>query len=133
MGFRLVSVVAGSLLFAATAHAQGTLPNSLTKMDTDRDGKLSPSEWAADRPDVLKRLDKDKSGGISKEEASAYYQRFGAADDKKTISRINTIMKSDSDGDGSVTLAELMAAANAEFARRDKDKDGFITPADTGK
>lgn len=122
--------LASSLLLASAAQAQGTLPSSLAKMDANRDGKLSQAEWSADRPSVMKRLDKDKSGGVSKEEATAYYLKFGAAGDKKTISRISTIMNADSDGDGQVTLAELVAASNREFAGRDKDKDGYITPAD---
>lgn len=36
----------------------------------------------------------------------------------------------DTDGNGSVTLAEMNAKAADRFARLDADKDGFVTPAE---
>lgn len=126
--------------------------NYLSRLDTDGDGIITAEEAKAGRPDgagrgepgeMLKRMDKNGDGNLSKDEVPAQtWERLG---------------KFDKDNDGVVTKAEMAAGfaamraakgregakgkgrgiggpqeggAGAAFDRFDKDKDGKLSEAE---
>lgn len=128
---RLIIVsVALSALAAGGAFAAGNLSNSLSRMDGNHDGKVSPEEFSADKPALFKKIDADRDGFVTHDEVAAYYLKKSGADDGRMDKRIASVMKADANADGKVSLDELLAATDADFRKRDKDGDGFITGAD---
>lgn len=109
--------------------AQG-LPEHLTKMDKDGDGKLSVEEWVRDKPGLFKRIDANGDKALSKDEVEKFYVAIAPMEDPKTPKRISGVMGADANTDGKVTLDELTAYGQADFKKRDKNADGFITAAD---
>ncbi len=68
---------------------------------------------------MLKRLDADKDGKLSKDEMLARATR--------------TFQRADADKNGEVTKAEMETAAAARFQKRDRNGDGFITADEMGR
>jgi len=125
-----IAAAALCIALAAPAAAQGGLSQSLQRMDRNGDGKVSPEEWAADKPALLKRLDANRDGAISTDEAKSFYQNSADANDPRVAKRIAGVVDADANGDGKATLEELNAAAAADFKRRDRSGDGFLTGDD---
>jgi len=48
----------------------------LEKMDTDKDGKISKTEWQAHHDEMFAKLDADKDGSITKDEFQAHHSKM---------------------------------------------------------
>lgn len=130
----LAIAAAATALSAGGVSAQGALSNSLAKMDKNSDGKVSLEEWQAGKPKQFRNFDGNKDGSVTRDEALAYYTKVVPATDRKTpASRVDALFKADANSDGVLTYNELLASGELEFKGRDKDGDGFLTPADEKK
>ena len=89
----------------------------LKRVDTDQDGKISKAEFDAEGSKLFAKLDGNSDGKISESEMpQRHWARFGG----KMFDRM------DADQDGKVTKAEFEAAGAAMFQRLDKNGDGII-------
>jgi Ca2+-binding EF-hand superfamily protein len=117
---------AGTVALAAPdttrGPGKGAMLERLKAADTNADGLLSRTEAAA-LPRLAERfdaIDANKDGQVSFEELRASRKGHGH--------RHGGGMKhADTDGDGKVSKAEMLARAEARFDRADANKDGFIT------
>lgn len=128
----------------------------LKRLDTDKDGKLSPAEMLARATQTFERFDADGNGEVTKAEVDAKREAFrdarkayravkateGEARDAARAALRDARMdrrgarlfeRADADGNGTLTKAELETAAAAMFKQRDRNGDGFITPDEIGK
>jgi Ca2+-binding EF-hand superfamily protein len=95
-------------------------------LDSNKDGALSAEELAAGRAVLLKRMDPDGDGFVSREEFT------NRRPDPRALERMRerreaVFKRLDTDGDGRISAAELDAAAPV-FATLDRNGDGKITP-----
>jgi Ca2+-binding EF-hand superfamily protein len=89
----------------------------LKRVDTDKDGKISKAEFDAEGSKLFAKLDGNSDGKISESEMpQRHWARFGG----KMFDRM------DADQDGKVTKAEFEAAGEKMFQRMDKNGDGII-------
>jgi Ca2+-binding EF-hand superfamily protein len=89
----------------------------LKRVDTDKDGKISKAEFDAEGSKLFAKLDQNSDGKISESEMpQRHWARFGG----KMFDRM------DADQDGKVTKAEFEAAGEKLFQRMDKNGDGVI-------
>ncbi|MGD9477714.1 EF-hand domain-containing protein [Shinella sp. G-2] len=128
----------------------------LKRLDTDKDGKLSPAEMLARATQTFERFDADKNGEVTKAEVDAKRDAFqdarkayravkateGEARDAARAALRDARMdrrgarlfeRADADGNGTLTRAELETAAATMFKQRDRNGDGFITLDEIGK
>ena len=89
----------------------------LKRVDTDKDGKISKAEFDAEGSKLFAKLDENSDGKISESEMP---QRHWARFCGKMFDRM------DADQDGKVTKAEFQAAGEKMFQRMDKNGDGII-------
>jgi Ca2+-binding EF-hand superfamily protein len=89
----------------------------LKRVDTDQDGKISKTEFDAGGAKLFARFDDNSDGKIASDEMpQRHMARFGG----KMFDRI------DADDDGKVTKSEFQAAGDKMFQRMDKNGDGII-------
>lgn len=89
----------------------------LKRVDTDQDGKISKAEFDAGGAKLFARLDDNSDGKIASDEMpQRHMARFGG----KMFDRM------DADEDGKVTKSEFQAAGEKMFQRMDKNGDGII-------
>ena len=117
---KALSLAAVMALLAGTAQAQAGA-------DLDGDGRVSAAEFGkAENEAMLRRLDADRDGRISRLEMKPVSDRLPEGSDRQ--GRIDRMWaRSDLNGDGFIDQAELDAAAKRRFDRRDADKDGWLT------
>ncbi len=84
--------------------------------DSNKDGRVTLDEARAAQRRMLERFDADRDGKLGFAEIEAMPERMAG--------RIDRL---DADGDREVTSAEMDAAAEARFRRRDKDGDGVLS------
>ena len=97
-------------------------------LDTDHDGALSAAELAA-ATSSLNSLDQDQDGALSQKELSRHsLQVHGRpAGQGGPAERIRQrILKSDTDGDGKISLDEAPERLQNHFDRADADRDGLL-------
>lgn len=83
-------------------------------MDKDGDGKVSRAEFSG-APAVFDRLDADKDGSLTRDEAARGPQVM-----------MDILRAMDTDGDGKISRDEYRGPAE-RFTQLDADKDGFVT------
>ena len=88
-------------------------------MDTDGDGKISSAEFQAAASARFSAIDTQGTGKITAEQIAA----AGKGRDEKFAER--EVKKIGSDG--AITKDQYLAAAQARFARLDRNGDGYIT------
>lgn len=126
----------------------------IERLDTDKDGKVTLAEFKANAATAFKAFDANGDGQVTKDEIKARHAAFkdarkairAAADSDKDKAR-ETLRaggpymlpgagkmfdRADADKNGTLSEAEVMAAAERIFERRDTNKDGAIDVADAG-
>lgn len=129
---------------------------TIKRFDTNGDNKVSPDEIHARMTEAFKAFDTDANGQITREEIKAvrkaHGQEWRAAKEKTGADRTAAIEKlketrpamlpgirhkgfdrADTDKNGSLSLAEVTARADAMFKRRDTNGDGVIDASDFTK
>ncbi len=100
-------------------------------IDTDGDGFVTASEASAHASVVFALLDGDGDDMISEDEFAdggrGSMPMFHHNVKRFYVNRTARFKALDGDGDGTVTLAEFMAKAQASHESADTDKDGKVT------
>jgi hypothetical protein len=141
---KLVSFAAATLLFTLPALAApsdpdpgkapparerpSSSPSGLMRYDTNKDGFVDRSEWAAGQEARFKLLDTNNDGKLTKDEL--FVGNGVPPSDRQIRSQATYFGLLDADKDGIVSKAEFLAQAERNFARCDLDKDGRITTAE---
>lgn len=119
--------------FAAFAQSNGTdtattaaahpspFAHMLKKMDNDGDGKISSAEFQAAAAARFAAIDTQGSGKIT---AAQIATAHGAGERGEKFAD-REVAKVGSDG--TITKDQYLAAAQARFAKLDKNGDGFVT------
>ncbi len=150
VGLSLAAVAALMLGTAAIADKMGDMPMSdmmgghdgmmggmmgagnfdLSAVDTDKDGKISKDEMTAYRTSSVAAVDTNADGKLSVDEIAAMHLKAMEAASKAMAERMVAAM--DSDGDGLLTAAELIARPIPAgiFDRIDTNADGFLDQAE---
>ena len=138
-----VSLVAAAFLFtlpalaapsdpdpgkAPPARERPSNPSGLMRYDTNKDGFVDRSEWAAGQEARFKLLDTNNDGKLTKDEL--FVGNGVPPSDRQIRSQATYFGLLDADKDGIVSKAEFLAQAERNFARCDLDKDGRITTAE---
>ena len=118
LGLGSAAVIAGGDAFA---HPQGgARAERLKAADTNGDGMISRAEAQA-LPRLAERFDTvdvNRDGQVTRDEL-----RFAHGQAMRT----RLVRHLDKDGDGKVSKAEALAAAEARFDRADANHDGFLS------
>lgn len=105
-------------------------PFDFAAADTNKDGKVTPEEFAAYRAAFVAGIDTDKDGKISVDELAAMNLKIMEAIAMTRAERMVKML--DTDGDGKLSAAELLAAPMSleTFAMMDTNNDGVIDQAE---
>ncbi len=124
------TVVSGIILLGGSmsAAAQGTKPDKFSKMDTNRDGRLTQSEISAAYTSRFYRIDTNRDGYISISEMRAHEEAKRAARRERRLQR--KMKRLDTDGNGVISRSEYDARPKSRLQRMDTNRDGFITRAE---
>lgn len=98
----------------------------LRRLDTDKDGRISRAEFAAQAATRFARMDANRDGTIDKTEMAAMAGPRGGM----ARGGGRGMARGDADGKGALTRAEFDRQSNARFARIDANGDGFIDAAE---
>ena len=116
----LACSLAFSLALSWSATAAPGAPVELTpehfaQLDKDKSGGISRDEYEQFMRDAFKKLDTDGSNSLSKEEASKIFtpEQFAAVDKDKN---------------GELSLDELIEQVMRDFDRYDSNKNGILQP-----
>lgn len=155
----LSAVAAGLLLSGTTAFAakgedrhQPRRAATIERLDADKDGKVSLDEFKTNVSAAFGTFDADGNGEVTKDEIKARRDAFRdarkavreAADADRDKAREalraagpysmpgagRMFDRADADKNGSLSEAEVLAAAERIFERRDSNKDGALDTAD---
>ena len=128
IGLTVLALASAATLAVAAPEGQrhrGAMMERLKAADTNADGLISRAEAAA-LPRLAERfdqLDANRDGQVSFEELRAARGAHG----KHGHGKGGLMKHLDADGDGKVSKAEALAAAEARFNRADTNQDGFLT------
>ena len=128
----LLTAVAFAAL-AGSAAAQPAPGREPPNPDTDRDGKVTLTEFKATQGDrqtrMFARLDVNKDGKITQPEADAAAKRAEEAGRQGPGGGPpgGFLMRMDANGDGAVTKAEMAAMTERRFSMADTNKDGWLS------
>ena len=133
-GTALVAVVLACLSTAATAEKGGTSAKDgpyplfdFARIDADGDGLVTKAEVEAFRAAQATKIDTDGNGKLDAAELQAeMLQRAGERAEKIAA---HVIKERDSDGDGTLSVAEMAAGPQRSnlFDRVDQNADGAIS------
>lgn len=120
--------IAASALLASAAMAQSKGDQYFTKMDTDKDGKVSAAEHAAAAKARFDKMDKNHDGKIviadELKEPTKPSRGLATAQGEMAMDYLKSM---DTNGDGVISAEEHAAAAKARFEKMDTNKDGFLS------
>lgn len=114
------ALVLTGLVLAAGAHAQQPssdpvlTPEHFNQLDRNKSGGITKDEYEQFMRDSYKKMDKDGNQRLTPNETT----------DVLTTEQFNVV---DVNKDGSVTLDEFIAHVMRDFDRYDYDKDGKLT------
>ncbi len=105
-------------------------PFDFAGADANKDGKVTPEEFAAARAAMVAGIDTDKDGKLSVDELAAMHLKAMEAAAKDMATRM--VKDLDADGDGKLSAAEMaaMPVPPDAFQRADTNKDGAIDQAE---
>jgi Ca2+-binding EF-hand superfamily protein len=120
--------IAASVLLMSNAMAQSKSDHLFSQIDTDKDGKISASEHAAQAKARFDKMDKNKTGKfvIADEFQQPNKPSRGQATAEADIA-VGMLKAMDTDGDGVITAEEHAKAAAARFEKMDTNKDGVLS------
>lgn len=121
MGWGLTAMICAAAPAWAVEAEAGRQPALLAAADADGDGTLSAAELRADRERQVTRFDADRDGRLSPDEYAAWW--LDAA--KPRLERL--FRADDGNKDGAITLEELVERSNLMLHRRDRDGDGLLS------
>ena len=163
LGFSAVAIAAATLAtpsFAAKHNGPTREQRAewiIKQLDTDKDGKVSRSEAEAAASRAFAAFDADKNGQVTQDEVKAKREAFKAAraemrksdkgperqEARAKLQELRPAMipamgprmfkHADTDKNGSLSLAEVAAAAAERFQTRDANGDGFIDASDLAR
>ena len=90
----------------------GKRGQAFERLDADKDGKVTAEEAKAGSSRFIERADQNGDGVITPDEAPRLFERI------------------DADGDGKITPEEFAAISAARVMRADADGDGVVTKAE---
>jgi Ca2+-binding EF-hand superfamily protein len=102
------------------AGAQNRAAERLARDDKNHDGKLSRAEVPNMPDQVFARLDKNSDGVLSAEELQGNPERAEKHAQK-------WLERADTDHDGAISRDEAIAAMDRKFGRLDTNNDGVVT------
>ena len=123
-----VAALVGTFALSGAALAGD---DKLERLDTDKDGKVSQTEYTTGSKASFAKLDTDADGKVTAAEMDAAYVTskpgVGAAKVESSAEKIKTL---DTDGDGALSSIEHEASSRTMFDQLDADKDGSLTAAE---
>lgn len=125
----LVATAFASALSAAPALAQArgdSAADLMSKMDVDKDGKVSKAEYTLYRDSIFNTLDRNKNGDVTHDEMVQ-----GARGDFARMQGMR-FGRTDTNRDGKVDKAEFGKQTEDLFTYRDANKDGVLTVEELG-
>jgi Ca2+-binding EF-hand superfamily protein len=123
--------VAGMCVVALPRAAFADQEPAFETMDTNGDGKISPSEDAAVAARMFATMDANGDRKVTAAEMAAAYQKTtGAKMDKGATTAAEIIKMVDSNGDGVLSAEEHAALAKSMFASMDTNHDGYLSKAE---
>ena len=121
----VANVPLASLELEATTHPHPNPEEVISRLDTDKDGKISKEEAKGPLLKNFARVDADTDGFISLEElkvaAALRRDRSRRPNPEEVISRL------DADKDGKISKEEAKGLLLKNFARVDANNDGLIS------
>ena len=128
--FATVAAAGAILLATGACHAR-----SEPTADANGDGKITLAEMQASRVDRMMKMDTDHDGKVSLAEFAAGMKArmaerggdAGAGPDPSAM-----FQRTDLDGDGFITKAEIEQSTAKRFARMDADNKGYVTADQMG-
>ena len=111
---------------------QAQVKERFTAADSNADGKLSRDEAKAAAPQVFEHfefIDADNDGFVTLAELAALRDR-----EQMRLRILERVKQADTDGNGKLDLAEVLAAfpgmTQQRFTQLDRDGDGYLAPGD---
>lgn len=127
-GYVLAAVV-GS--FALSGPVLAGDEAKMDRLDTDKDGKVTQTEYIAGSKTSFEKLDANADGKVTAAEMDTAYTTskpgVGAAKVTSSADKIKTL---DTDGDGALSSVEHEAGSRTMFDTLDTDKDGSLSAAE---
>ncbi|MDO8289673.1 MAG: EF-hand domain-containing protein [Parvibaculum sp.] len=115
-------------VFANAAPPEGARHEARANLDTDKDGKVSQSEWDAATEARFIKTDANGDGSISREEATAEREKREAEMRKKRGDAM--FKRADTNADGKLSKAEYEAVSQKIYERMMKRKADGAPPSE---
>ena len=103
----------------------------IAKIDTNKDGKVSKEEATAYKKAMFKQADANGNGKVSQQELVAFREAEKARREKERQEMF--FNNADVDGDGGLNEAEFIVAGPNAFERFDRNGDGIVEPGEMGR